>query len=399
MRKILSVLLLGGMIVSASAQSTANYKRGEISKWSVAVKAGLTYDMVLPQSTFGQSLGTLLPGVSLDYTFNPIFGLGLDASNLKYKRSIAQESTFDVVLFGSTNLSNLFSPVRNGFWKNLNIYANLGGGLGFYDYVTTGGQTIESSNPLMLSSLLAEYSLSRNWAVGLEGQYRYYMDFNQKAGVPPINGFGVDGIVTAVSLRYKFGSSPKPHTRDVSVDDYYVTPTERLADMVKAENDELKRQLDAIRADNDAIRQRLNKVEGDVKEVKNAVDQQKAELAKLKDTHVAQNIDLPEVLFQFQTNKLTAESNAILDNVVSVLQNNVFNSVTLKGHTDNIGTDEYNQGLGMRRATAVKEILTSKGIPASKIQTQSYGETVPKATNATAEGRQKNRRVEFDLKR
>ncbi|KAB2823439.1 MAG: hypothetical protein F9K10_02605, partial [Paludibacter sp.] len=174
MRKILSVLLLSGLVVSATAQSTANYKRGEISKWSAAVKAGLTYDMVLPQGTFGQSLGTLLPGVSLDYTINPLFGLGLDVSNLKYKRSIPQENTLDVVLFGSTNLSNLFSPVRNGFWSKLNIYANLGGGLGFYDYVNTAGQTINSSNPLMLSSLLAEYSLSRSWAVGLEGQYRYY---------------------------------------------------------------------------------------------------------------------------------------------------------------------------------------------------------------------------------
>jgi len=64
---------------------------------------------------------------------------------------------------------------------------------------------------------------------------------------------------------------------------------------------------------------------------------------------------------------------------------------------DSIGTDAYNQKLSERRAAAVKAYLVSKGIPASKVTTIGKGETQPVATNKTAEGRQKNRRVDMVL--
>lgn len=73
-------------------------------------------------------------------------------------------------------------------------------------------------------------------------------------------------------------------------------------------------------------------------------------------------------------------------------------SVTVVGHTDNIGSHGYNQKLSERRAAAVKEYLVSKGIPASKITTIGKGESQPVATNKTAEGRQKNRRVDIEFK-
>ena len=68
--------------------------------------------------------------------------------------------------------------------------------------------------------------------------------------------------------------------------------------------------------------------------------------------------------------------------------------VKVDGHTDWIGTDGYNQGLGERRASAVKTYLIRKGVAADKIDTTSYGESKPVATNETDEGRQLNRRAE-----
>ena len=69
-------------------------------------------------------------------------------------------------------------------------------------------------------------------------------------------------------------------------------------------------------------------------------------------------------------------------------------NVELEGHTDSIGTDEYNKKLSIRRAESVKKYLVEKfGAPASRITTVGFGESKPVATNDTPEGRQKNRRV------
>lgn len=70
----------------------------------------------------------------------------------------------------------------------------------------------------------------------------------------------------------------------------------------------------------------------------------------------------------------------------------------LEGHTDAIGSTDYNQGLSERRAAAVKErIVQDYGIPASRISTVGYGESRPIADNSTAEGRERNRRVVGEL--
>lgn len=65
----------------------------------------------------------------------------------------------------------------------------------------------------------------------------------------------------------------------------------------------------------------------------------------------------------------------------------------IEGHTDNVGTDAYNQGLSERRANSVMNAIVAKGIDASRLSAVGYGESKPVASNATAEGRQENRRV------
>ena len=69
--------------------------------------------------------------------------------------------------------------------------------------------------------------------------------------------------------------------------------------------------------------------------------------------------------------------------------------VEVAGHTDSIGTDEYNQGLSLRRAEAVRNYLVDKGIAADRLSIKGYGESQPVADNATADGRFMNRRVEL----
>ncbi|MBX3692864.1 OmpA family protein [Dokdonella sp.] len=121
-------------------------------------------------------------------------------------------------------------------------------------------------------------------------------------------------------------------------------------------------------------------------------------------------IDLRGVNFKFDRPKAgesnitptlqepTADSIAILDQAVDVLTRNPEVRVELAGHTDSIGSDEYNQKLSERRAQIVYDYLTSHGVSASQISgVVGFGESRPIDTNDTREGRARNRRTELGV--
>jgi len=94
----------------------------------------------------------------------------------------------------------------------------------------------------------------------------------------------------------------------------------------------------------------------------------------------------------------TADSIAILDQAIDALNRYPQIKVELDGHTDSIGTEQYNQGLSERRAQIVADYLTSHGIGADRITAvKGFGETQPIDTNATKEGRARNRRTELKV--
>jgi len=109
------------------------------------------------------------------------------------------------------------------------------------------------------------------------------------------------------------------------------------------------------------------------------------------------SIRINNIFFNFNESKLKSESFLELDRLYKFLTENSEISVEISGHTDNIGTDEYNLNLSHARANAVKEYLVSKGINANRIISKGYGESNPTSTNDTDEGRQLNRRVEFKI--
>ena len=101
----------------------------------------------------------------------------------------------------------------------------------------------------------------------------------------------------------------------------------------------------------------------------------------------------------FETNKweLLPTSRTELDALVAILNQNPTMKIEIRGHTDNVGSDETNTSLSDNRAKAVVTYLIEKGIAADRLTSKGYGETVPVATNDTPEGRQLNRRVEFRI--
>ena len=83
-----------------------------------------------------------------------------------------------------------------------------------------------------------------------------------------------------------------------------------------------------------------------------------------------------------------------IDDLVQVMKDYPDLKVVIEGHTDNVGTAEYNKELSQRRAEAVKQYMVEKGINANRITAKGFGFDRPIASNDTEEGRQKNRRVE-----
>lgn len=105
-----------------------------------------------------------------------------------------------------------------------------------------------------------------------------------------------------------------------------------------------------------------------------------------------------KTLFDFDKDELRPEGRQKLDELVSELQGEGrVGSITVVGHTDSIGTEEYNEDLSQRRAASVSEYLVQQGVDPTRIETEAKGETQPVADNSTAEGRQQNRRVEIEV--
>ena len=100
-----------------------------------------------------------------------------------------------------------------------------------------------------------------------------------------------------------------------------------------------------------------------------------------------------DVHFDFDRYSLRPEATRALDEAVRTLQENPDLRIEIEGHTCNIGTAEYNLALGERRATAVRDYLTSRGIGADRLRTVSYGEERPKYDNSREETRRLNRRA------
>lgn len=102
---------------------------------------------------------------------------------------------------------------------------------------------------------------------------------------------------------------------------------------------------------------------------------------------------------QFETGKdiIKKASYPILNQIVDVMKENPTYNLAINGHTDDVGNDEFNQGLSERRAASVRRYLINQGIEDERMTSQGYGETRPIADNKTAKGRALNRRVEFEV--
>ena len=101
----------------------------------------------------------------------------------------------------------------------------------------------------------------------------------------------------------------------------------------------------------------------------------------------------------FATNKsdLTPDSKANLDNLSQILNEFPDTKISVQGHTDSSGKEDYNMALSKRRAESVADYLVASGVSRNRLTIEAMGETTPRFDNETAEGRSKNRRVEMGI--
>jgi outer membrane protein OmpA-like peptidoglycan-associated protein len=121
------------------------------------------------------------------------------------------------------------------------------------------------------------------------------------------------------------------------------------------------------------------------------------ELQALK-TERGMVMTLGDVLFSSGKTELLPGAMTTIDKLASFLGEYPEKTVRVEGHTDNVGTEEYNLDLSERRALSVKEALVQVGVDASRIDTIGLGESTPITDNTTAAGRLKNRRVEIVIR-
>jgi outer membrane protein OmpA-like peptidoglycan-associated protein/tetratricopeptide (TPR) repeat protein len=110
---------------------------------------------------------------------------------------------------------------------------------------------------------------------------------------------------------------------------------------------------------------------------------------------VGMHYRLHNIYFAFNSADILSSSQKVLDEFIVFLNDHPTMTISIEGHTDNVGSDEFNLILSENRAKAVYNYLVNNGIDANRLQYKGFGETAPIATNETEEGRAMNRRTEF----
>jgi len=145
-----------------------------------------------------------------------------------------------------------------------------------------------------------------------------------------------------------------------------------------------------------AIGHSMDEREKKLREIAADRDAKNMQVERLKDDVVRLSVSA-ESSFDFGRSDIKAEFKPTLNKVAEVLQSDAKQSIRIVGHTDNVGSESANQSLSERRAKMVGDYLSGRGVSVAQITTEGRGESEPRASNSTAEGRTQNRRVEIYL--
>jgi outer membrane protein OmpA-like peptidoglycan-associated protein len=144
-----------------------------------------------------------------------------------------------------------------------------------------------------------------------------------------------------------------------------------------------------------AAEQQSQQAEAEKAQLRERLHQQLNAILETQETARGLIVNISDVLFDFNKYTLQPGAREKMAKVSGILLAYPGLKIQLEGHTDSIGTDEYNMKLSQQRAAAVREYLIAQGVPASTVTAMGFGKSAPVASNDSAAGRQRNRRVDM----
>jgi outer membrane protein OmpA-like peptidoglycan-associated protein len=225
----------------------------------------------------------------------------------------------------------------------------------------------------------------------LETAYRRNLDASQTAKA--------DALAHHVYLAARDTQSLEARVRSASNDRVCLEASRQTADYANAREDALRATLELERGMQAGLRNDLDKLreeaQGRQDELRYALRQMEGKFATIRQDARGTIVSLADILFDFDKATLKRDVEFNLVKVSTILNQFEEMNVLVEGHTDAIGSDEYNLTLSKKRAQAVYEFLISQDVNAKRLSYEGYGKTRPVADNDTDEGRQKNRRVDL----
>jgi outer membrane protein OmpA-like peptidoglycan-associated protein len=412
--KTISKLLITALVVTfvTASPALAQDNNQEPNRLSIGLFGGVTQGHM--------NIGT---------EYDPTFGF-----NIRYAASpfVAVQSNFSLGTFTSsdedgfqdtgnyydrhfensyftTSLTTQFNLLRilGSNSETVNWYATAGLGLIFNDVETSMGNPQLNHSDEYIGEDHSEPAFFAVFGSGVRFNLAHRIDIFAQYDYHISNSDIIDGHRTrpertidlhrrtpdnwsslTAGLQIKFGSSDRDgdwHRYTPGVDP---AAFQRLVDRVDGLDERVHdntARIDENEAHIRALQERMDEFERRLNDLERLV----AEMDRVELT-----VD-SDVLFAFDSSVIRDEARPILARVVRALARNPEKNITVAGHTCDIGTEEYNQGLSERRAASVREFLTNSGISADRIRTEAYGETRPLVPNETDAARQLNRRVEM----
>jgi outer membrane protein OmpA-like peptidoglycan-associated protein len=170
---------------------------------------------------------------------------------------------------------------------------------------------------------------------------------------------------------------------------------ERKAEQAKVEAERMRAAALARQREAEAAAKLKEDAEREKAELRARLQQQLSLILETRDSARGLIVNMSDVLFDTAQHTLRQGAREKLAKVSGIVLAHPGLMLEVEGHTDSIGSDDYNQRLSERRADSVRSYLVQQGLPASSIAARGFGESRPVASNDNAAGRQQNRRVEI----
>lgn len=388
----------------------------DFAKWSISIEPGLNVFMGDMSIDYGQTFKKPFDhwslGGTVEYTFNPLFSLGL-AYNYNTVACEDEGGSFTSTIhnvypfvgFNIWNLANRRGRNIVGFWLTAGVgyahydseltYKNRANSPLFEDTPDIQKEKSSMSSAVMPIGALLEFNITRNFALGLRYQHSLYtMDNleggkklreNDPYGRKNYNYDGVSNDVLAnmsLTLRWKFVRSGNEHMRTVAWEEFKPNPNDVLA------------LANSLKDDIDGLKDRMDNAEGRIGNLEDEFANFTPVIVTPADCECTATEPMA-VYFDFDKHNLDKDALITISKVARIMQEDESLNLEIRGYTDIVGGNPYNNRLSQLRADRVKnELVNIWGISASRISANGEGKATEPAPNKK-EYHPINRRCDF----